>query len=727
MTVLTWRGAKARPLFNTRFCNGVRSMQPDTGVPAESGAATRPPPSVLRRLHFIPAVSLGFLRHFPQHTRQFLNLESPGLLKAGFKHSAHWAHPVAALFAFASNVVKPLLPHCTVGVLLVALVGLACLLVMMRLKKIAAEIGAALVTFCLMTALLSVAVIGLQKIVGGDEKGAFAELIPGIEQLQHKLGVVEAKLETIEQAQQQEAAEAKARHVEEIERLNALSEAQKAMAEAMSREKGVPVAALTQVLVRLGETTISKDPAEIERKLAEKAEEYLALRQQVLQLSGDDPRVGALRREAEVALGNSNFDLARAKLQEAAEIDRSAVLALADRAKTRALDAARSLDKSASVANLTFHYRAAADDLEDAAKLVLPYDQHEAWRLTEEQASALLSQGDEFGDNLALTESIRAYQRALALISRKDEPQDWTTTQINLVIALATLGERESGTARLEEAVAADRAVLEEQTRERAPLEWATTQNNLGAALTALGEREEGTARLEEAVTAYRAALEVGTRERSPLVWATIQHDLGSTLTMLGGRENGTARLEEAVTAFRAALEERMRDRVPLKWAMTQNNLGGALAVLGQRESGTARLEEAVTAYRAALEEETRERVPLQWATTQNDLGDALKTLGEREGGTARLEEAVAAYRAALEEWTRERVPLLWAKAQYNLGNALARLGERESDTSRLEEAVSAWESCLTVTASAWPQSLVEDVRSHIDRVRAEEARRVAK
>ena len=163
------------------------------------------------------------------------------------------------------------------------------------------------------------------------------------------------------------------------------------------------------------------------------------------------------------------------------------------------------------------------------------------------------------------------------------------------------------------------------------------------------------------------------------------------------------------------------------KWAMTQNNLGGALAVLGQRESGTARLEEAVTAYRAALEEETRERVPLQWATTQNDLGDALKTLGEREGGTARLEEAVAAYRAALEEWTRERVPLLWAKAQYNLGNALARLGERESDTSRLEEAVSAWESCLTVTASAWPQSLVEDVRSHIDRVRAEEARRVAK
>jgi tetratricopeptide (TPR) repeat protein len=386
---------------------------------------------------------------------------------------------------------------------------------MMRLKKIAAEIGAALVTFCLMTALLSVAVIGLQKIVGGEEKGAFAELIPGIEELQHKLGVVEAKLETIGQAQQQEAVEAKARHAEEIERLNTLSEAQKAMAEAMSREKGVPIATVAQILLRLGETTISNDSVEIERKLTQKADEYLALRQQVLQLSGDDPHVGALRHEAEAALGNSDFYLARAMLREAAEIDRSAVLALADRAKTRALDAAQSLDKSAGVANVTLHYRAAADDLADAAKLVMPYDRHEGWLLTTKQAFALESQGDEFGDNTALTESIRAYERALALISHKDEARDWAMTLNNLGNALRTLGERESGTARLAEAVAAYRAALEEMTRERVPLQWATIQNNLGSALERLGERESSTARLEEAIAAYRSALEEWTASAS--------------------------------------------------------------------------------------------------------------------------------------------------------------------------------------------------------------------
>ena len=124
----------------------------------------------------------------------------------------------------------------------------------------------------------------------------------------------------------------------------------------------------------------------------------------------------------------------------------------------------------------------------------------------------------------------------------------------NLGSALATLGERESGTARLEEAVAAYRAALLERTRKRVPLDWATTQNNLGTALETLGERESGTARLEEAVLAYRAALEDWTRERVPLDWARAQNNLGTALWRLGERESGTGRLEEAVLAFGACL-----------------------------------------------------------------------------------------------------------------------------------------------------------------------------
>ena len=50
---------------------------------------------------------------------------------------------------------------------------------------------------------------------------------------------------------------------------------------------------------------------------------------------------------------------------------------------------------------------------------------------------------------------------------------------------------------------------LEVATRDQVPLQWAETQTSLGVALATLGERESGTARLEAAVMAFHAALDV--------------------------------------------------------------------------------------------------------------------------------------------------------------------------------------------------------------------------
>ena len=74
--------------------------------------------------------------------------------------------------------------------------------------------------------------------------------------------------------------------------------------------------------------------------------------------------------------------------------------------------------------------------------------------------------------------------------------------------------------------MAAYTEALKEWTRERVPLDWAMTQNNLGLALAVLGERESGTERLEQAVTAYTEALKERTRERVPLDWAATQNNL---------------------------------------------------------------------------------------------------------------------------------------------------------------------------------------------------------
>jgi tetratricopeptide (TPR) repeat protein len=331
--------------------------------------------------------------------------------------------------------------------------------------------------------------------------------------------------------------------------------------------------------------------------------------------------------------------------------------------------------------------------------------EREQWNTELRRAVMWYDSGNLLGKNEDLQRAIRIHkEHVLPLALRHRVPLDWATTQNSLGNALATLGERERGTARLDEAVHAYQAALHERTRELTPLDWAGTQNNLGNALAALGKRDSGTLHLDEAVRAYRSALLEQRRESVPLLWATTQNNLGNVLTALGEREDSNERLQEAAQAFRAALQERTRERVPLSWAATQNNLGNSLAALGERETDTANLEEAVNAFREALQERTSERAPLAWAGTQNNLGNALATLGGREGGTVRLEEAVQAYRLALREQTRERVPLDWAGTQGNLGAALKMLGERGASAARLEEALQAFKAALTVfNRDAWP------------------------
>ena len=171
------------------------------------------------------------------------------------------------------------------------------------------------------------------------------------------------------------------------------------------------------------------------------------------------------------------------------------------------------------------------------------------------------TEGRNKGLNFSLEVAIAIARRVMTFAQGPDQP---CAAQNDLGVALATIGERESGTARLEEAVNAYRAALEERTRERVPLDWAMTQNNLGAALETLGERESRTEKLEQAARPIRAALEERTRERVPLEWAGTQRISALRFRELASERAGTEKLEEAVAAFRAALEERTRERVPL-------------------------------------------------------------------------------------------------------------------------------------------------------------------
>jgi tetratricopeptide (TPR) repeat protein len=432
----------------------------------------------------------------------------------------------------------------------------------------------------------------------------------------------------------------------------------------------------------LGENDIP--PERLAAKLVEIAERFKDLQATASAQPGDDPKIAALKTDAQKAVEAGELAKADALLADVETEQRQAL----DRF---AINAAETSAQRGEIALTRLRYAEAAKHFANAAGAFPANSAHEDKRITylQRQAHAFYLQGEEFGDNGALLSAIEGFKRVLEMTPREHAPLVWAVTQNNLGTTLSRVGERQSGTTKLEEAVVAYRETLKELTRDRVPLEWAMTQNNLGAALYLLGERDSGTAKLEEAVVAYREALKERTRERVPLDWASTQHNLGYALHALAERDGGTAKLEEAVVAYREALKERTRQRVPLEWAATQNNLGNALFRFEEHESGTTKLEEAVVAYREVLKERTRERVPLDWAQTQHNLGTALQVIGERQSGTMNLEQAVAAFSEALKERTHERVPLDWASSLGNQGVALMVLADRRKDVAMAKNALS--------------------------------------
>ena len=529
-----------------------------------------------------------------------------GLLKEGFERSTNWAHTATALFVFATDFLKQLIPN-GMGWLAGGALALPMFVwLAVYFRKLSRELGWSIIVFCLITASLAIGMLGLQYALGekGEKDGALVALVPGLKGLQEQLSNIAKDVAGVRKTT--ERTETKVEGVgKTTERTETKVDAYsaefrrefKTVLAQVAREKGVEVAPLRAVLDKLGEKGVADE--NIPKKLNDAADELIKLRTKNDLLKKGPPQIAAIATEAQSLIDKGEFDAARAVLARGWQ-------AWKESGQNSSRYEAQLLAQEAGIDHLQLAYRSAA----------YKYGEYgEGERGTEE-----------------LTEAVAAYREALKESTRERVPLGWAMTQMDLGNALGMLGERESGTGTLTEAVAAYREALKEYTRERVPLDWARTQVNLGNALGTLGERESGTGKLTEAVAAYREALKEYTRERDPLEWAGTQMSLGTALETLGERERGTGKLEEAVAAYREALNEQTRERVPLNWARTQVSLGTALARLGERESGTGTLTEAVAAYREALKEYTPQTDPTNYQLTMKNLNQVLTLLKKRSG-----------------------------------------------------------------------------------------------
>src|SRR5262249_55057167 len=354
----------------------------------------------------------------------------------------------------------------------------------------------------------------------------------------------------------------------------------------------------------LGENDIP--PERLAGKLVEIAKRFKELQTTASAQPGDDPKIAALKTDAQKAI-------------EAGELAKAdALLANVETEQRRALDrfavnAAETSARRGEIALTRLRYAEAATHFANAAAVFPPNSAHEDKRISylQEEAGALFQQGDEFGDNGALLSAIERYKRLVDLVHRKRAP----SPRVDAV---------QPGSAAEAAGFQPGDLVL---TIDRPPVESFPDMQQI-----------------------------VSTSAGETLVFEVDRGGVKVTLKAIPTLRESKDRFGNVhrIGVLGITRSPSPDDTHSLDWAMTQNSLGIALWSLGERESETAKLEEAVAAYREALKEQTRERVPLDWAMTQNNLGDALLVLGQGESGTAKLEEAVAAHREALKELTRE-------------------------------------------------------------------------
>src|SRR5215472_986064 len=203
-------------------------------------------------------------------------------------------------------------------------------------------------------------------------------------------------------------------------------------------------------LAILGENDIA--PERLAAKLVEIAERFKDLRATASAQPSDDPKIVALKTDAQKAieageLAEADALLANVEMEQRHGLDRLA------------LDAAETSARRGDLALTRLRYGEAAKHFASAAALVPPKRANEDKRITylQKEASALYQQGDELGDNDALLSAIERYNRLVRMLARKRVPLQWASTENNLGNVLLTLGQRESGTARLEAAIAAYR------------------------------------------------------------------------------------------------------------------------------------------------------------------------------------------------------------------------------------------------------------------------------
>ena len=301
----------------------------------------------------------------------------------------------------------------------------------------------------------------------------------------------------------------------------------------------------------------------------------------------------------------------------------------------------------------------------------------EVWRLRGESAGTL---GIASGEGALLEESVSAWRRALALVSRDSAPLAWADTKVRLGDALFELGLRGSEKL-MAEAFQEYWGALEACTPELDLHLWVRAGDGIARVWLRNEPRDlqGGQAMpmgsftlLVRAENVYRAMVERIPRETEPECWATSQVNLGRVYARKASRVTdkwiAIAQVQNAIAAFRSALEVYRPEEHPVAWANTQAALALAFENLGKASRPPAN---PASVYRKAIDDY---HVEIERFRRNSEQGNANVAVMYKGRAHDSLRTAIEVFPAASEVLRREH-PDRWAGMREKLAGAYRELG----------------------------------------------------
>jgi uncharacterized caspase-like protein len=422
--------------------------------------------------------------------------------------------------------------------------------------------------------------------------------------------------------------------------------------ERIADDAGVPLAPLYGVLIGAG--TEATGTGQREAMLKEAAQSYAKVRDAMLTLGAADPQVAALRGDAAEQLALGAFETARARLSQAADLDRRARMALKDNYVERTLSEAATRSLSAGVARADLNYRLAISELEAAEAL---FDEVDAGGLPPDQADrrlqVLLTLGDLYRTVGNIGAAARTYAdlRIHAENRLKDDPAD-PGIRRDLGIVAMKLGNAELTLGRLADALdhfETAQALLAQATG-AAPArdDW---QGDLARTFDAVGGVHMMHGNLQAAYDAFEQGLSIKRRRASQAPGDMgLQRDLTVSYDEIGDLLRAAGNWREARAVFEESLDVRRRIvEADPDDAEARRDLSVSHDKIGDVLRDARDADGALRSYRQAraIVEELAARDP---GDTQlmRDMSVSVSKIGNVLRDQKAYPQALAAYREAL-------------------------------------------------------------------------------